>query len=271
MHGITERVIFREPFEAGRFETAEEGTTKMGFLNHWTSPLLDETIQTFLSPSRSSPHFARIQANVSKLLHSFRSKAEALLHGDLHTGSLMINLRDSSLKAIDPEFSMMGPMGFDIGMILSNLWMHFFSRLSPSLCPSLDSLAIQKQGGEGEEERRSAKWILEEIESVWETFSDRFAGLLRHHNACKRLAIDDRVLEIVLKDFLQDVWRESVGFGAIETVRRIIGVAHVSDFSDDRSLLQKPALSFAFDLLSRVPSDLPSGPQELISLLIPFL
>lgn len=49
-----------------------------------------------------------------------------MIHGDLHTGSIMVT-RDST-QVIDPEFSFYGPMGFDIGALLGNLIMAYFAQ-----------------------------------------------------------------------------------------------------------------------------------------------
>jgi 5-methylthioribose kinase len=41
-----------------------------------------------------------------------------LTHGDLHPGSVMIN-KDGDTKVIDPEFTVYGPAGLDVGSLLS--------------------------------------------------------------------------------------------------------------------------------------------------------
>ncbi len=51
--------------------------------------------------------------------------AQALIHGDLHTGSIMVNEQDT--KVIDPEFAFYGPMGFDVGTLLANLLLNLCS------------------------------------------------------------------------------------------------------------------------------------------------
>lgn len=56
----------------------------------------------------------------------FCERAQALIHGDLHTGSVMVT--QDSTQVIDPEFSFYGPMGFDIGAFLGNLILAFFSQ-----------------------------------------------------------------------------------------------------------------------------------------------
>ncbi len=43
---------------------------------------------------------------------------EALIHGDLHTGSVMVG--GGRTVAIDPEFAFYGPVGFDLGAIWAN-------------------------------------------------------------------------------------------------------------------------------------------------------
>lgn len=56
----------------------------------------------------------------------FCERAQALLHGDLHTGSIMVT--PDSTQVIDPEFGFYGPMGFDIGAFIGNLILAYFSQ-----------------------------------------------------------------------------------------------------------------------------------------------
>ena len=89
-----------------------------------------------------------LKAEVASLRETFMNKAEALIHGDLHTGSIFagntigvpidINgtpdrnapneLRtEPCMKIIDPEFAFYGPIGYDLGNIIANLycsWMY---------------------------------------------------------------------------------------------------------------------------------------------------
>lgn len=60
------------------------------------------------------------------LICRFRERAQALIHGDLHTGSVMVT--SDSTQVIDPEFAFYGPMGFDIGAFLGNLILAFFAQ-----------------------------------------------------------------------------------------------------------------------------------------------
>ena len=62
----------------------------------------------------------QLKADVAQLRDSFMNHAQALVHGDLHSGSIFIN--EQGIKIIDPEFAFYGPMGYDIGNVIGNLF-----------------------------------------------------------------------------------------------------------------------------------------------------
>ena len=93
---ITEDLIFTDPYRQ-----AEQ--------NRWTSPWLDATAAAFRED-------LDLHVAVSRLKLKFMASPEALIHGDLHTGSIMVT--ESRDAVIDPEFAFYGPMGFDIGAVL---------------------------------------------------------------------------------------------------------------------------------------------------------
>jgi 5-methylthioribose kinase len=55
----------------------------------------------------------RLKAEVGILRDEFMNHAQALIHGDLHSGSIFAN--EDGIKVIDPEFAFYGPMGYDVG------------------------------------------------------------------------------------------------------------------------------------------------------------
>ena len=103
---ITEDLIFTDPYMVHE-------------RNRWTKPQLDGIAAEFRAD-------AELKLAISRLKLKFLASAEALIHGDLHTGSIMIT--ESDTRIIDPEFAFFGPMGFDIGAVLGNLLMNFFSQ-----------------------------------------------------------------------------------------------------------------------------------------------
>lgn len=68
---------------------------------------------------------AALKTAVGMMKYKFMTNAQALIHGDLHIGSIMANEQETYV--IDPEFAFYGPMGFDIGALLGNLLMSYFS------------------------------------------------------------------------------------------------------------------------------------------------
>ncbi|EHL15228.1 S-methyl-5-thioribose kinase [Peptoanaerobacter stomatis] len=62
----------------------------------------------------------RLHFKVAMMRNNFMNNAQALIHGDLHTGSIFIN--EGGIKIIDPEFAFYGPMAYDIGNVIGNLY-----------------------------------------------------------------------------------------------------------------------------------------------------
>ncbi len=106
---ITEDLIFTDPYRI-----AEQ--------NRWTAPYLDGLAASLRDDME-------LHVAISRLKLKFMASPEALLHGDLHTGSIMVTV--SETRVIDPEFAFYGPMGFDVGAVLANLLMAYFRLRRP--------------------------------------------------------------------------------------------------------------------------------------------
>ena len=141
----------------------------------------------------------KLQLEVAKLKKSFLTEAEALLHGDLHTGSIFAS--QSETKVIDPEFGFYGPIGFDVGLFLANLVFQSITR-------------------EGE----NRQVIVDHIEKTWEVFASRFTELWTTQSV-ESFKETEGYLEYVLEKVLTD----AIGFAGCELIRRTIGLAHVKD------------------------------------------
>ncbi|WP_392432097.1 S-methyl-5-thioribose kinase [Yersinia sp. HM-2024] len=173
---------------------------------------------------------------VASLKHRFLSKAEALLHGDIHSGSIFV--AEGRLKAIDAEFGFYGPIGFDVGTALGNLLLNYCG---------LPGLAGPRDAAAGREQR------LKDIYILWETFSHRFLALSEKKTQDSALATAGYA-----QLFLQQVWQDTVGYCGSELIRRTIGLAHVADLdsiADDemRRACQRHALSLGCTLILAAP------------------
>ncbi|HZG72955.1 MAG TPA: S-methyl-5-thioribose kinase [Chondromyces sp.] len=149
-----------------------------------------------------------LQAEVAQLKYQFMTKAEALLHGDLHTGSIFVT--ETSTKVIDPEFVYVGPMGFDIGALLANLLLNY---------------AAQEGWSETEEERREVRnRLLTMIEETWTKFEVKFRALMEQKTQDPMFSNTSFQVS-----FMKNVFADSLGYAGAKMIRRIYGLAHVAD------------------------------------------
>ena len=221
---ITEDLIFTEPyFDAPR--------------NNWTSPQLDEEVHA-LWQDVDVIHIAM------KYKYKFMTEAQALLHGDLHSGSIMVSATDS--KVIDPEFGFMGPMAFDIGNYIGNLYLAYFAQAG--LQP--DSRLRQDYQA----------WLLEQIEQTWSVFEQTFRQLWNEkqsgeaypHTLYQRHSPE--LLQRAQDDFFTTLLEDTLVNAGLEMNRRIVGFAGVADFKTiaDASLraqCERSALKMARELI----------------------
>lgn len=147
-----------------------------------------------------------LRVEVAQLKEKFMTQAQALLHGDLHTGSIMINQTETYV--IDPEFAFYGPMGFDIGAVIGNLFLSYASH------------EVRTK----DETQRAAfrKYLTDSAIRLWQVFEQEFQKVW------------DEVDPINMpkgyqQDYMLRVLQDTAGFGACKMMRRIIGLAGVAD------------------------------------------
>lgn len=184
---ITEDLIFDDPYRDAETNSFEDH-------------IRDAAEQLWAD---SELHF-----EVAILRQKFLTSAQALLHGDLHTGSIFI--KPDSTKVIDPEFAYYGPMGFDIGAVLANLILNFAGQ----------------EGWSHDHESREAyrAYLLNTVKEVWAHFEANFRALWNEHGV-------DRVFSVPgYQDyFIKNLLQDTAGFAGAKMVRRIVGLAHVAD------------------------------------------
>ena len=170
---------------------------------------------------------ARLRADLSlkvaaqHLKLAFTSRAETMLHGDLHTGSIMVT--DTEAKVIDPEFATYGPIGFDVRMLIANFLMAHFSQ------PGHEATPGDRAGQQD--------WLLSVVETIWHVFVAEFSHLWRTERRgilYQASLYEDQghglAAEQALADLLGRIWADTLGFCGIEMHRRILGLAHNADF-----------------------------------------
>lgn len=150
---------------------------------------------------------SQLRLAVANLKHRFFAHSEALLHGDIHSGSLFV--AEGSLKAIDAEFGYVGPIGFDVGTAIGNLLLNFCGL--PGHMGVRDAAAAREQR-------------LSDIQELWHSFAERFQALAAEKTRDAALAYPGYA-----SAFLQKVWHDAIGFCGTELIRRSVGLSHVAD------------------------------------------
>lgn len=181
--------------------------------NRWTSPELDDLVRAIHGDQELK------RANAFLKL-KFLTEDQALLHGDLHIGSLMVT--QSDVKVIDPEFAGFGPIGFDLGLLMGSLLLAYFS---------------QDGHGQGGERDAVERWLLEAVEEVWSSFQHRFLVLWRNTPGGEGFPAvlfegpgGAESLESARMTFMRRVQIDALRFAGACMVRRVIGARPLIDF-----------------------------------------
>ncbi len=223
---ITVDLIFADPYFASP-------------RNRHTSPQLDGLVAELRGDGP-------LKAAAARFGQKFLSEVQALVHGDLHSGSVMVTEADT--RVIDPEFAFYGPIGFDLGAFFGNLLLSWYSQPGHAT-PGDDRHAYQA-------------WILEQARIFWETFRGRFLALWSEHGQGDAFPAalfaepqDAAALQSARSAFVDSLLADMLGFGACKMIRRILGFAHVIDFdairdADLRADCEAGALAMARTLLT---------------------
>lgn len=140
------------------------------------------------------------------LKNNFMNNAQALIHGDLHSGSIFVT--KESTKILDPEFAFYGPMGYDLGNVIGNL---FFAWANAYVTC---------------QDTRFMEWIQETIENTLDMFKYKFISLY------KEIVTDVMAKEEAFMNwYLESILADAAGSAGLEVIRRVVGDAKVVDIT----------------------------------------
>lgn len=151
-----------------------------------------------------------LHLEVAKCKYDFMNNAQSLIHGDLHTGSVFIT--QESTKVIDPEFAFYGPMGYDIGNVIANMYFAW------------------NNGHAMIEEEKAKKeyvdWVEESIKDTIDLF------VKKYHMAYDKHVTDHMAKTEGFKEwYLETILRDTAAVTGLELIRRIVGLANVQDIT----------------------------------------
>ncbi len=194
----------------------------------FTAPFMEDETNAYLPEltdvADRISNDVELKTKILQLKYKFMNQSDALLHGDLHTGSIMVNQDDTYV--IDSEFAFVGPMGFDVGALIANLVMSWVSH------------TLQ------DENKKYSDLILDTINSVWRLFNEKFLTLWNETEESALLTkgfANDEILQTYQEQYMQTLLQESIGFAGCKIIRRQFGIAGVEDIRgiEDDALREK--------------------------------
>ena len=212
--GITEDLVYMEPY------------TDCFQRNHVFPPNGD-----FIRKELYEDELLRLEA--AKLKFEFMNHAQALIHGDLHTGSVFINQEHTYV--FDPEFAFFGPMGYDIGNVIANLLFAW--------CNGDAQIADPNKREE------FCSWCLDSIADTVDLFVQKYDEIFDQY-VTERMAKTPGFKAWYLAGILSD----TAGAAGTEGIRRINGMANVKDItsiSEDgkRARAERIVVTFSKDCI----------------------
>ena len=208
---IQEDFVFTNPY----MESAE---------NKW-NPEIDAEVQAVRANGE-------LKLALAEMKESYMTHGQALIHSDLHTGSVMVNETDT--RVIDPEFAFFGPMGFDVGAILENLILNYLSHYAHTPDPDV---RVEYQA-----------YLLELVRDVWNEFARKFDALWAENNCGELMQTQywnfpggEEIFAEFRRRYVRNILHDTAGHGGAKMLRRMMGIVSIWDLTSI-SDLQKRAV-----------------------------
>jgi 5-methylthioribose kinase len=186
---ITERLVLTEPFcDAYRAENSFQPAN---------ADLVEEQLYRNTA----------LQVEVAKLRERFMNNAQALIHGDLHSGSIFANA--DGIKVIDPEFAFYGPMGYDIGNLVGNLFFSWVNKLVTMPEETAQLTALEDT-------------VRRTVDLTWEKMSAKYDELVEY---------PFYKIPAFKESYLSGVMADTFGYAGTEIIRRTVGSSKVMELN----------------------------------------
>ena len=209
---ISECLVFTEPYDNNR---------NRNIITAGNKEFVENTLY-----KNEDLHFA-----ILKLREKFMNYSQSLIHGDLHSGSIFIN--EKGIKIIDPEFSFYGPMAYDIGNVIGNLYFPLYR--------------AQFFMEDSKKKEEFINWLEKCILDIPILFSKKCKLLWEKYSNDKLLKnkkFRDYYIENIIKD--------SLAYAGTEIIRRTVGDTKVLELTSLENSEKK--LELERDLINKAVS-----------------
>jgi 5-methylthioribose kinase len=209
LHKIQEDFVFTNPY----MDSPE---------NRW-NPEIDAEV-------RDVRRNSGIKLALVEMKEAYMTHKQALVHGDLHTGSVMLN--ENRTCVIDPEFAFFGPIGFDVGAMLENLILNYLSHYAHS--------------PDSEERSDYQEYLLRMVRGVWNEFALKFDTLWIENNRGDLVPSKywqfpggEKAFTEYRHRYIIDLLRDTAGCGGAKMLRRMMGIVSVWDITSITDLKKR--------------------------------
>ena len=213
---ISECLVFTEPYDNNK---------NRNIITHGNEEFVEKVLY-----ENEDLHFA-----ILKLREKFMNYSQSLIHGDLHSGSIFIN--EKGIKIIDPEFSFYGPMAYDVGNVIGNLYF-----------PLYRAKFFMEDSKKKEE---FINWLEKCILDIPILFSKKCKLLWEKYS-------DDKLLKNrKFRDYyIENIVKDSLAYAGTEIIRRTVGDAKVLELtnlqtSEKKLELEKELISKAISMIMK--------------------
>lgn len=136
-------------------------------------------------------------AEVAQLKADFLAKPQALLHGDLHCGNVLVSHEE--YKVIGAEFGCYGPVGFDAGTFIASLILNLTTQ-------DPQKPLVMRQ------------YLSDQIYIFCQEFSTEFSALMNKQT--KDQSFQNSLYQ---QWYLGQIWQDTLGYAGCELIRRTVG------------------------------------------------
>lgn len=190
--------------------------------NKW-NPLVDDEVQRVRRNSA-------LKIAAAEMKERYMTHGQALIHSDLHTGSIMLNAADT--RVIDSEFAFYGPMGFDVGAVLENLVLNLAAHYGHTADPIVRT--------------EYQEYLLTMVRDTWNLFAHKFEQLWIANNRGELAPPQywnypggDVAFADFRQRYLRHILHDVAGNGGCKMLRRMMGVVSVWDISSIQDPVQR--------------------------------
>ena len=182
--------------------------------NNW-NPLVDDVVQAVRADSA-------LKIAIAEMKQAYMTHGEALIHADLHTGSIMLNGQDT--RVIDPEFAFFGPMAYDIGAVLQNIILNYLSHYGHT--------------SDREEREAYQAYLLDLVRDIWNEFARKFDETWANNNRGELVPEKywdfpggQETFAEFRRRYIHRLLQETAGHGGVKFLRRMMGIVSVWDLT----------------------------------------